>query len=86
MCGAFCGLACELGSLCCLCFEGLNHAEHYVSCFEQSPAPNRDMITWDAVITSVPELVAAFDEYIVHHDINPKLFIWIKSDAMSGRR
>lgn len=44
------------------------------------------MITWDAVITSVPELVAAFDEYIVHHDINPKLFIWIKSDAMSGRR
>jgi transposase len=31
------------------------------------------------VFTSVPELVAAIDEYIVHHNTNPKPFIWTKS-------
>ena len=44
------------------------------------------MITWDGIITSVQELVTALDEYIVHLNIIPKLFIWINSDAMSGRR
>jgi len=31
------------------------------------------------VFTSVPELVTAIDEYIAHHNINPKPFIWTKS-------
>jgi len=31
------------------------------------------------VFTSVPELVAAIDEYIVHHNTNPKPFIWTKN-------
>jgi transposase len=31
------------------------------------------------VFTSVPELVSAIDEYIAHHNINPKPFIWTKS-------
>ena len=31
------------------------------------------------VFTSVPELVVAIDEYIAHHNINPKPFIWTKS-------
>jgi transposase len=31
------------------------------------------------VFTSVPELVAAINEYIAHHNINPKPFIWTKS-------
>ena len=31
------------------------------------------------VFTSVPELTAAIDEYIVHHNKNPKPFIWTKS-------
>lgn len=31
------------------------------------------------VFTSVPELVSTIDEYIAHHNINPKLFIWTKS-------
>jgi len=31
------------------------------------------------VFTSVPELVAAIDEYIAHHNDNPKPFIWTKS-------
>ena len=31
------------------------------------------------VFTSVPELVAAIDEYVAHHNINPKPFIWTKS-------
>lgn len=31
------------------------------------------------VFTSVPELVAAIDEYITHHNIKPKPFIWTKS-------
>jgi len=32
------------------------------------------------VFTSVPELVgAAIDEYIAHHNIKPKPFIWTKS-------
>ena len=31
------------------------------------------------VFTSVPELVAAIDEYVVHHNTNPKPFIWTKS-------
>ena len=31
------------------------------------------------VFTCVPELVAAIDEYIVHHNTNPKPFIWTKS-------
>jgi transposase len=31
------------------------------------------------VFTSVPELIGAIDEYIAHHNINPKPFIWTKS-------
>lgn len=31
------------------------------------------------VFTSVPELVSAIDEYVAHHHINPKPFIWTKS-------
>jgi hypothetical protein len=31
------------------------------------------------VFISVPALVAAIDEYIAHHNINPKPFIWTKS-------
>ena len=31
------------------------------------------------VFTSVPELVTAIDEYIAHHNIDPKPFIWTKS-------
>ena len=31
------------------------------------------------VFTSVPELVAAIDEYIAHHNTNPMPFIWTKS-------
>ena len=31
------------------------------------------------VFTSVPELVAAINDYIAHHNINPKPFIWTKS-------
>jgi transposase len=33
------------------------------------------------VFTSVPELVAAIDEYVAHHNIKPKPFIWTKSAA-----
>ena len=33
------------------------------------------------VFTSVPELVQAIDEYVAHHNINPKPFIWTKSAA-----
>ena len=31
------------------------------------------------VFTSVPELITAIDEYIAHHNSNPKPFIWTKS-------
>jgi transposase len=31
------------------------------------------------VFTSVTELISAIDEYIAHHNINPKPFIWTKS-------
>jgi len=31
------------------------------------------------VFTSLPELVTAIDEYVVHHNIDPKPFIWTKS-------
>ena len=31
------------------------------------------------VFTSVPELVAAIDEYVAHHNTNPKPYIWTKS-------
>ncbi len=31
------------------------------------------------VFTSVPELIAAIDEYIAHHNANPKPFIWTTS-------
>ena len=31
------------------------------------------------VLTCVPELVAAIDEYIAHHNTAPKPFIWTKS-------
>jgi hypothetical protein len=31
------------------------------------------------VFTSVPELVQAIDQYVAHHNINPKPFIWTKS-------
>ena len=33
------------------------------------------------VFTSVPELVKAIDEYVAHHNTNPKPFIWTKSAA-----
>jgi hypothetical protein len=32
-----------------------------------------------SIDTSVPELVAAIDEYVAHHNTNPKPFIWTKS-------
>ena len=31
------------------------------------------------VFTSVPEPIAAIDEYTAHHNTHPKPFIWIKS-------
>lgn len=31
------------------------------------------------VFTSVPELIGAIDEYIAHHNTQPKPFIWTKS-------
>ena len=31
------------------------------------------------VFTSVPELIAAIDEYVAHHNTKPKPFIWTKS-------
>lgn len=31
------------------------------------------------VFTSVPELIGAIDEYVAHHNTNPKPFIWTKS-------
>ena len=31
------------------------------------------------VFTRVPELISAIDEYIAHHNTNPKPFIWTKS-------
>ena len=31
------------------------------------------------VFTSVPELVSAIDEYVAHHNVDPKPFIWTKS-------
>lgn len=31
------------------------------------------------VFTSVPDLIAAIDEYVAHHNSNPKPFIWTKS-------
>ena len=33
------------------------------------------------VFTSVPELTAAIDEYVAHHNTKPKPFIWTKSAA-----
>jgi len=33
------------------------------------------------VFTSVPELIVAIDEYVAHHNTNPKPFIWTKSAA-----
>jgi len=33
----------------------------------------------NGVFTSVPELVTAIDEYIAHHNLKPKPFIWTKS-------
>ena len=32
-----------------------------------------------AVFTSIPELIGAIDEYVAHHNTNPKPFIWTKS-------
>ena len=31
------------------------------------------------VFTSVPELESAIEEYVAHHNTNPKPFIWTKS-------
>jgi transposase len=31
------------------------------------------------VFTSVPELITAIDDYVAHHNVKPKLFIWTKS-------
>jgi len=31
------------------------------------------------VFTSVPELITAIDEYVAHHNVDPKPFIWTKS-------
>ena len=33
------------------------------------------------VFTSVPELVTAINEYVAHHNVKPKPFIWTKSAA-----
>jgi len=33
----------------------------------------------NGVFTSVPELVTAIDEYIAHHNVKPKPFIWTKN-------
>ena len=33
----------------------------------------------NGVFTSVPELVTAIDEYIAHHNLKPKPFVWTKS-------
>jgi hypothetical protein len=33
------------------------------------------------VFTSVPELVTAIDEYVAHHNKEPKPFIWTKKRA-----
>ncbi|WP_236466573.1 MULTISPECIES: IS630 family transposase [Pseudomonas] len=38
------------------------------------------------VFTSVPELVGAIDEYIAHHNTNPKSFIWTESAQHRFRR
>jgi hypothetical protein len=31
------------------------------------------------VFTSVPDLVTAIDDYVAHHNTDPKPFIWTKS-------
>lgn len=31
------------------------------------------------VFTSVPELVTAINDYVAHHNVDPKPFIWTKS-------
>jgi transposase len=39
------------------------------------------------VFTSMPELIAVIDEYIAHHNVKPKPFIWTKRAlATSCRR
>jgi transposase len=40
------------------------------------------------VFTGVPELVTAINEYVAHHNVNPKPFIWTKSacDILQNRR
>jgi len=38
------------------------------------------------VFTSVPELVAAIDEYVAHHNTNPKPFIWTKTTGAAPKR
>jgi hypothetical protein len=38
------------------------------------------------VFTSVPELVTAIDEYVAHHNTDPKPFIWTKMRETSCRR
>ena len=38
------------------------------------------------VFTSVPELVKAIDDYVAHHNTNPKPFIWTKAPATSCKR
>jgi transposase len=37
------------------------------------------------VFTSVPELIAAIDKYVAHHNTKPKPFIWTKSTARACR-
>lgn len=44
----WCELERGLGSQAVFCFEGLNNAARHVPCFKHWPAPNGEMITWDA--------------------------------------
>ena len=43
------------------------------------PRHHRPSACAAACFTSVPELIAAIEEYIAHHNNNPKPFIWTKS-------
>ena len=36
------------------------------------------------VFTSVPELEAAIDAYVAHHNTNPKPFIWTKKLSVNS--
>ena len=58
-------------------FQGLIAARAAVAGLERTEKRLRR-----GVFTSVPELVTAIDEYIVHHNIEPKPFIWTERDIL----